>query len=170
GAGKAEFSPLTVDIHSLAGLAPLLRDVASGGHIKFVELVGAETIKGESLKAYDLKLSDVFVSSFENDPGPKGVETALTFDYRQIKLTDQSTTHGVLGTPQTFAFDLSENKIATAASPRTVPSEAQTNKRPASLASLMASPSPGSSGSKDLVPPPPPNQDQLLPTWAATHS
>src|SRR5262245_30561504 len=30
GAGKAQFSPLTVDIHSLAGLASLFGDVASG--------------------------------------------------------------------------------------------------------------------------------------------
>src|SRR5262249_10171067 len=142
GAGKAEFSPLTVDIHSLAGLAPLLGDVASGHHIKFVELVGAETIKGESLKAYDLKLSDVFVSSFENDPGPKGVETALTFDYRQIKLTDQSTTHGVLGTPQTFAFDLSENKIAAAVSSDIVSSDIPAS---AGLSAAAAVPVPASS-------------------------
>ena len=111
GAGKAEFSPLTVDIHSLAGLSTLFGDVASGRHLTSVELVGAETIKGENIKLYDVKLSDVFVSSFENDPGPKGVETALTFDYRQIKLTDQSATkHGIIGTPQTFAFDLSETR------------------------------------------------------------
>jgi hypothetical protein len=81
------------------------------------DLQSKEAIKGVSLKAYDLKLSDAFVSSFENDPGPKGVETALTFDYRQIKLTDQSATkHGIIGTPQTFVFDLSENKIAAAVS------------------------------------------------------
>ena len=170
GAGKAEFSPLTVDIHSLAGLAPLLGDVASGHHIKFVELVGAETIKGESLKLYDLKLSDVFVSSFENDPGPKGVETALTFDYRQIKLTDQSTTHGVLGTPQTFAFDLSENKIAAAVSPSDPALDVQLNRMAVSLANFMASSQLGSSGSQDLVSTPPTQQDQHLPTLAATHS
>src|SRR5262249_50702996 len=38
GVGKAHFSPLTVDIHSLAGLAPLLHDVASGQALKSVEL------------------------------------------------------------------------------------------------------------------------------------
>jgi len=171
GEGKAQFSPLTVDIHSLAGLAPLLGDVASGGHIKFVELVGAETIKGENIKLYDVKLSDVFVSSFENDPGPKGVETALTFDYRQIKLTDQSATkHGIIGTPQTFAFDLSENKIAAAVSPSDTAFDAQVNQMAASLASFMASSQLGSSGTQDLVSTPPTQQDQHLPPLAAAHS
>jgi len=107
---------LTVDIHSLAGLPMLLHDVASGLHLNSVELVGAQTIKGESLKVYDLKLSEVLVSSFENDPSSNGVETSLSFNYNKISLTDQPTTHGILGTPQTFAFDLSENKIAAAVS------------------------------------------------------
>jgi hypothetical protein len=136
-----------------------------------VELVGAETIKGESLKVYDVKLTDVFVSSFENDPGPKGVETALTFDYRQIKLTDQSATkHGLIGTPQSFAFDLSANKIAAAVSPSDIAFNAQINQMAASLASFMASSQLGSSGSQDLVSTPPTQQDQHLPTLAATHS
>ena len=118
GAGKAEFSPLTVDIHSLAGLTTLLGDVATGHHLTSVELVGAETIKGERVKVYDVKLSEVLVSSFENDPSSNRVETSLSFNYNKISLTDQPTTHGILGTPQTFAFDLSENKIAAAVSSR----------------------------------------------------
>src|SRR5439155_25369050 len=32
GAGKAVFSPLTLDIHSLSGLSTLFGDVASGKH------------------------------------------------------------------------------------------------------------------------------------------
>ena len=170
GAGKAEFSPLTVDIHSLAGLSTLFGDVASGRHLTSAELVGAETIKGESLKVYDLKLSEVLVSSFENDPSPNGVETSLSFNFAKISLTDQPTTHGILGTPQTFAFDLSENKIAAAVSPSAMAFDAQINQMAASLASFMASSQLGSSGSQDLVPTPPTQQDQHLPTLAATHS
>ena len=170
GAGKAEFSPLTVDIHSLAGLSTLFGDVASGRHLTSVELVGAETIKGESLKVYDLKLSEVLVSSFENDPSPNGVETSLSFNFAKISLTDQPTTHGILGTPQTFAFDLSENKIAAAVSPSAMAFDAQINQMAASLASFMASSQLGSSGSQDLVSTPPTQQDQHLPTLAATHS
>src|SRR5262249_48383292 len=39
-AGRATFSPLTVDISSLVGLAPLLADEVSGRSIKSVELIG----------------------------------------------------------------------------------------------------------------------------------
>jgi type VI protein secretion system component Hcp len=84
GAGKAQFSPLTVDIHSLAGLAPLLGDVASGHALKSVELVGVETLKDQNIKVYDVNLSDVLVSSFQQDPSAKGVETALSFDFAKI--------------------------------------------------------------------------------------
>ena len=68
GAGKTEFSPLTVDIHSLTGLASLFEDAAKGTHILKVELAGAQTIKDQSVKVYDVTLSNVLVSSFENDP------------------------------------------------------------------------------------------------------
>ena len=117
GAGKAQFSPLTVDIHSLAGLAPLLSDVTSGHHPASVELVGVETIKNQSIKAYDVKLSDVLVSSFNEDPGTNGVETALTFDFAKISLTDQPVTKtGTVGTPQTASWDVLQNKTAAAVS------------------------------------------------------
>jgi len=46
GAGKSAFAPLTVDIHSLAGLAPLLGEEVKGSHIKSVELVAVESTKG----------------------------------------------------------------------------------------------------------------------------
>src|SRR5262249_33111505 len=62
--------------------------------------------------------------SFENDPGPNGVETSLAFDFAKISVTDQPTTrHGILGDSQTFAFDLSENKIAAAVSSDIVSSD-----------------------------------------------
>jgi type VI protein secretion system component Hcp len=171
GAGKAEFSPLTVDIHSLAGLASLFGDVAAGRHLKSVELVGAQTIKDQSLKVYDVKLSDVLVSSFENDPSSNGVETALSFNFGKIIVTDQPTTgHGIVGTPQTFAFDLSENKIAAAVSPSNMAFDAQISQMAASLASFMASSQLGSLGSQDLVSTPPIQQDHQLPTLAAAHS
>src|SRR5262249_48918326 len=100
GAGKAVFS-----LHSLTGLALLVSDVAKGEHIKSVELVGAQTIKDQSIKVYDVTLADALVSSFENDPGPSGVETSLAFNYAKISLTNQPVTgHGILGTPQTFSF------------------------------------------------------------------
>src|SRR5437879_911482 len=98
GAGKTIFSPLTVDIHSLAGLATLFGDAVTGHLIKSVELVGAETLKGQNLNVYDVKLSDVRIGSFGDDPGTKGVETALAFDFGQISVTDRvQTPNGALG-------------------------------------------------------------------------
>src|SRR5205814_1748444 len=86
--GKAQFSPLTVDMHSLAGLAPLLDDEVQNRAIKTVELVGVKHAGETTQTVYDLKLSNALVAGFENDPGPQGVETALTFEYSKISLTD----------------------------------------------------------------------------------
>ena len=116
GAGKAQFSPLTVDVHSLAGLAPLFGDAVTGKTLPSVELVG---LQGESnLKVYDVKLSSAQITSFANDPGTNGVETALAFNFAKISVTDQvQKNDGSLGTPETFTFDLKANKTAAALAP-----------------------------------------------------
>src|SRR5262249_43543957 len=55
--------------------------------------------------------------SFENDPSSNGVETSLAFNFAKISVTDQPTTaHGIVGPPQTFAFDVNELKEAAAVS------------------------------------------------------
>jgi type VI protein secretion system component Hcp len=107
GAGKTTFSPLTVDVHSLSGLAALFSDAARGQNLGTVELAAVDTIKGQTLKVYDIKLSDVFVGGFENDPGQNGVETALSLDFSKIHVTVQpQTADGPLGVPQTADFDV----------------------------------------------------------------
>jgi len=112
GAGKTTFSPLTVDVHSLSGLATLFGDAARGENLGTVELAAVDTIKGASLKVYDIKLSDVVLGGFENDPGPNGVETALGFDFGKIAVTVQPPTqNGRPGLPQTAGFDLSLNDL-----------------------------------------------------------
>src|SRR3979411_2476193 len=112
---KPTVPPLTVDIHSLAGLAPLFGDAVSGHKLKSVELVGAETLKGGSLNVYDVKLSDVQITSFGAVPAPKGVETARAFTFGKISLTDQPpTASGAPGTPQTFSFDVLKNTTTAA--------------------------------------------------------
>src|SRR5262249_15982518 len=104
GAGKTTFSPLTVDIHSLAGLVTLFGDVTKGEHLKTVELAA---VNGQNLKVYDIKLTDAVLGGFENDPGPHGIETALAFDFAKINVTVQPpTTKGNVGLPQTAEFDL----------------------------------------------------------------
>ena len=80
-----------------------------------------------------------------------------------------TTGHGIVGTPQSFAFDLSENKIAAAVSSDPA-LDAQVNRMALSLANFMASSQLGSSGSQDLVSTPPTQQDQHLPMLAPAHS
>src|SRR4029077_18775821 len=87
--GRTQFSPLSVDIHSLTGISALLQDELNHKDIKSVELVGVDTTaKGTQQTVYDLKLSNALVGSFENDPATKGVDTALTFHYDRATLTD----------------------------------------------------------------------------------
>ena len=122
GAGKATFSPLTIDIHSLAGAAALFKDAATGDQIKAAELVGVQTIKGESLEVYKVDLADVRVGSFQQDPGSKEVETTLGLDFGQIKITDQPRTpNGSLGAPETASWDLAENSQTAAPAPHRPP-------------------------------------------------
>ena len=53
----------------------------------------------------------MLVSSFQQDPSAKGVETALGFDFAKIALTDQPVAkNGTLGTPETSGWDLLQNK------------------------------------------------------------
>lgn len=61
GAGRATFSPLTVEIAASSGLTSLLGDVATGKLIKSIELEGV-TPGGTTV--YDLKLSNVVITSF----------------------------------------------------------------------------------------------------------
>ena len=139
GAGKASFSPLTVDIHSLSGLASLFGDAARGENLGTVELAAVDTIKGQSLKVYDIKLSDVVLGGFENDPGPNGVETALAFDFAKVAVTVQPQTNkGNLGPPQTVDFGLTATTdavasdiAASAVSTTTVPLESAATPVPA---------------------------------------
>ncbi len=104
GAGKAQFSPLTVDIHSLQGLAPLLGNEVTGRQIKSVELVGVSDRGDQTV--YDLKLSGATLGSLQSDPGSAGVETELKFNFLKISLTDQALKiHGNVGAAETFSFD-----------------------------------------------------------------
>jgi len=108
GVGKSEFSPLTVDVHSLTGLASLFRDELKGSDIKSVELVGVDS---KDQTVYDLKLTDALLASFDNTPGTHGVEAGLAFDFKAISLTDHPVNaNGSLGNAETFAFDLTANK------------------------------------------------------------
>ncbi|HEY2229036.1 MAG TPA: type VI secretion system tube protein Hcp [Xanthobacteraceae bacterium] len=136
--GRTQFSPLSVDIHSIAGVSALLTDELTNKAIKSVELVGVETtVKGLEQTVYDLKLTNALLGSFENDPGSKGVETALTFHFAQATLTDHSSP------PQTVAFDTTGNN------------------KTSMLTSFMASTDLGSGGQSSSVFTPVAHQDHV---------
>jgi type VI protein secretion system component Hcp len=87
--GRPQFTPLTVDIHSLAGLTTLFSDEATLKLLKSVELVGVETTdKGSTQTVLDIKLSNAQIASLTESPGANGLETALTFNYNKLSLTD----------------------------------------------------------------------------------
>jgi len=111
--GKAAFTPLTVDIHSLTGLAFLFTDELQNKSIDTVELVGAQQIGGKEQTVYDVKLTHAEISGLQNDPGTHGVETEVTFNFSKITLTDHPRNpDGSFATPQTFSFDLAAEKTA----------------------------------------------------------
>jgi type VI protein secretion system component Hcp len=107
--GRSQFTPLTVDIHSLAGLTTLFSDEATLKLLKSVELVGVETTdKGTTQTVLDIKLSNAQIASLTESPGVNGLETALTFNYNKLSLTD--TPPG--GKPETFTTSSVGLKIA----------------------------------------------------------
>jgi hypothetical protein len=143
--------------------------VASGHALKSLELAGVANVKDKSTTVYDLKLSEVLVGSFKNDPGTQGVETELAFNFGRISLTDQPlSANGRPGTAQTFAFDLRQNKADAAIAASDAAVDAQLNNMALALASFMASSTLGSAGAEDLASTSPP-QDNHLTTLAAAH-
>lgn len=73
----------------------------------------------------------------------------------------------IIGNPETFAFDLSENRIDAAVSSDVA---SQINQMAMGLASFMASSQLGASSSQDLVFTQSTQQDNRLPTVAAPHA
>jgi type VI protein secretion system component Hcp len=75
GAGKAVFSPLEVALSLDPGLAGLLASVATGKHVKTVQLEGV-TANGDTV--YDLRLADVLVSKVDEGDGAATVSPSPT--------------------------------------------------------------------------------------------
>src|SRR5262249_19303121 len=86
--GKTTFSPLTVDLTLGSGLTTLLGNVASGKHIKSIELQGV-TSTGQ--KVYDLVLNDVFITRVHD--GNSGLDS-LSFDYTHGSVSLTTTSFG----------------------------------------------------------------------------
>ncbi len=89
-AGQTQFSPLTVDIHSLAGIAALFDDATTHKLIKSVDLVAVQdNLKegGAGQTVFDLKLSNALIAGMKETPGDAGPESQLTFNYNKLSVT-----------------------------------------------------------------------------------
>src|SRR5262245_44117857 len=114
GAGKAEFSPLTVDLALKLGLTSLLSAAAGGTHIDAVRLEGVRASDNQTV--YDLKLANVTVAVYQD---VSGGQDQLVFDYAQFGLSTKSqNANGSLNAAQSFAFDVVNN---VAIDPSTLP-------------------------------------------------
>src|SRR5207244_11623213 len=80
--------------------------------------------KNTTFNAYNSNMSTGLVRSFHNDPSSNGVYTLPLHNALTIFLTDQPTTKNVvLGTPDTFSFDLNELRTDVAVSSDIVSSD-----------------------------------------------
>src|SRR5262245_33488298 len=106
GAGtKATFSPLTVDLDLNSGLTALLDDIATGRHVKSIELQG---VASDGQTVYDLKLGEVVVTEYHDT---NSGHDSLSFNYEKVSLTTTpQNQNGSLGTPVTVSWDVLANK------------------------------------------------------------
>ena len=107
GAGKAKFTPLTIDLALTSGLTALLKDAITGKRIDSIELQGVTGTAGKLSTVYDLKLGDVFVTDIKDlSTG----QDQLAFSYGEISLTTRAqNANGSLGSPTTVSWDLLTN-------------------------------------------------------------
>ncbi len=105
GQGHTTFSPLTVDLDVNTGMSSFLDLVASGEHIRSLELQGVSA-DGETV--YDLRLGDVQVTSFHDSNTGHDM---LSFSYGQVSVTTTGqNADGSLDTPVTFSWDVAANR------------------------------------------------------------
>ena len=128
GAGKAVFSPLSIDLAAEGVLSALLTDVATGKHLTSIRLEGVtEGEKGGTV--YELTLADVVVQLVHDGEGVG--DNRLVFDYGRIGLVTkaQNPVTGALTPVGSFGFNVTGNMAidpATLPKPTTtVPLEAE---------------------------------------------
>jgi type VI secretion system secreted protein Hcp len=108
GAGRVEFSPLTVTLSLEEGLTDLLANAATGRHLRGIEIEGVTT--GEAPQTtYELTLDDVTVAAVQ-DGG--GTDDLLVFDYARIGIvTHAQQPDGSTVVSGSFGFDRTTNAV-----------------------------------------------------------
>jgi type VI protein secretion system component Hcp len=105
--GKADFSPLSVDVSLISGLPGLLHNIADGTSIPAIQLHG---VGPNGNVVYDLRLAGVHLIDLEETSGVD----KLQFDYDQFGLiTKGQLPSGAPGAEQKFGFDILGNKVIT---------------------------------------------------------
>ena len=132
GAGKAVFSPLSIEMPADGVLAALLAKVATGGHITSIKLQGVAEAGERQDVVYDLTLADVVVQQVQDSNG--GGDDRLLFDYGRIGLVTkaQNPQTGALTPSGSFGYDLTQN---VAIDPSTLPVPVPGTTLPAATAS-----------------------------------
>ena len=111
GAGKAVFSPLSIEMPADGVLAALLAKVATGGHITSIKLQGVAEAGERQDVVYDLTLADVVVQQVQDSNGVG--DDRLLFDYGRIGLVTkaQNPQTGALTPSGSFGYDLTQNVV-----------------------------------------------------------
>src|SRR5262249_20897319 len=107
---------LTVDLTLNSGLTTLLGDVASGKHIKSIEIQGV-TSGAHPETVYDLVLNDVFITRVHDVNS--GLDS-LSFDYSQGTVSLTTTpikSDGSPGASDTMSWDVANNRPLVTAGP-----------------------------------------------------
>lgn len=118
GAGRPDFSNLSVTLSLDDGLTQLLHDTASGQLIDSVRLIGVTDGDRQEI-TYDLRLADATVAAV-NDA--LGGSDSLEFAYHGFSLTTRNVrADGSLSSPSTFSWDVPNGRTGGTIAPPDIP-------------------------------------------------
>jgi type VI secretion system secreted protein Hcp len=110
GAGRAKFKDFQVVMHVSKASPQLFLATVSGKHLKEANLSVRRAGGKEQLEYLKIKLTDVFITSFEEDAGGDEPQETIAFNFRRIDVNyaPQQPT-GALGAAVSASWDLSAN-------------------------------------------------------------
>jgi type VI secretion system secreted protein Hcp len=110
GAGKASFQDMSFTTSVSKASPKLMLAAATGEHIKQAVLV-ARKAGGDQQEYYRVQLSDVLVSSFQNDGGAAGVGESFSLNFAKIEFEYRpQKADGSLDAPVKAGYDVKANK------------------------------------------------------------
>ena len=111
GTGKAEPSPLIIDLVPGSSLTELLKNGASGTHFSRLRLEGVLVDEQGERTVYDLRLAEAFVTKVTDTNGVDHAE----FTFRAISITTTGLNEdGSAAQPHTFSWNVATTEIGSA--------------------------------------------------------